>query len=86
MERLERDLVAFLELLQPRSKRTILIKRIFERVWRQKHESRSDEFTASERNLERLVMKKKNVLEQMASGNLAEDDPRMPQFARNWRT
>jgi site-specific DNA recombinase len=74
IERLEQDFVALLERLQPRNDRMTLIDRIFERVWRQKQGTRSDEVTTLRTQLERLETRKTNVLAQMAAGNLAEDD------------
>lgn len=73
-ERMEQDFIALLERLQPRSDRMMLIERIFERVWREKSASRSDEATALRTQLERLETNKRNVLAQMADGNLRGDD------------
>ena len=73
-ERVEQDFIALLERLQPRPDRMTLIQSIFERVWREKSDSRSDTATALKTELERLETKKRNVLTQMAEGNLRADD------------
>ncbi len=69
-----KEAVSLLERLQPRPERMALIEKIFERVWEQKLDSRSNEASALRSQLEKLETKKKNVMEQMAAGSLAGDD------------